>query len=330
MEPLSSSNVNIQDEMSDDSNILNCVIYVTGGRLRGKTLGSVEKFSFSTGKWELCVPLLENRGSHGAIAVCGKIYALGGGGFHSNLATCEAFDVHDNKWCYIASMKTFRHALAIAHFQSNRKLEIYSDNVDNSTVYDTGLQQSVQNYIFAIGGWIDGKYCSPEVERYDVSLNTWSSCKPMSYARRLLGVATFGGLIYAFGGNCDDGIWYSNIVEAYNPYEDSWVRLEDMPIAGPTSCVTVDKFIYVFAHGKAVYRYNPIEDTYVEQCKLPLPEWYTFDTTCYKHLVFLHGGASKGVWSKAMFSYDTNLNTWTAMPDMLRQRRRTAAAILCQ
>ena len=66
------SNMTSQNE--DDSELSNCSIFVLGGRVRGRTLGSVEKFTFATGLWELCKPLLENRGSHGATAVCQKVY----------------------------------------------------------------------------------------------------------------------------------------------------------------------------------------------------------------------------------------------------------------
>jgi hypothetical protein len=36
-------------------------VYVTGGRHRGKTLGSVERFSLSRCTWEVCPRLIENR-----------------------------------------------------------------------------------------------------------------------------------------------------------------------------------------------------------------------------------------------------------------------------
>ena len=255
---------------------------------------------------------------------------LGGGGFHSNLATCESYDVLEEKWTYIAPMTTYRHALTISSFESKQKL--HDTNNVLSDVSNTDLIADSPSicywYIFAIGGWIDGKFCSAELERYDILEDKWTLCRPMNFARRLLGSTVCKDLIYAFGGNCDDGIWYTNVVEVYNPYTDLWDRLSDMPIAGPTSCVTVDGLIYIFAHGKSVYKYDPSLDEYTALSMLPLPKWYTFDTTSYGNFAFLHGGASDGVWSKAMFRYDTRTDTWLKMPDMLRQRRRTAAALI--
>ena len=92
------------------------------------------------------------------------------------------------------------------------------------------------------------------------------------------------------------------------------------------------EFIYIFAHGKRVYRFNPEatskEQSYVPLSTLPLPEWFTFDVTSHGPFIFLLGGASVGVWSRAVYRYDTRSDTWLQMPDMIRQRRRTAAAIV--
>lgn len=92
-------------------------------------------------------------------------------------------------------------------------------------------------------------------------------------------------------------------------------------------------FIYIFAHGKRVYRFDPIasstdQPSYIPLSTLPLPEWFTFDVTSYGPFIFLLGGASAGLWSRATYRYDTRSDTWLQMPDMIRQRRRTAAAIV--
>lgn len=98
------------------------------------------------------------------------------------------------------------------------------------------------------------------------------------------------------------------------------------------SAAASGEFIYVFAHGKRVYCFNPAaastEHSYVPLSSLPLPEWFTFDVASYGPFVFLLGGASAGVWSRATFRYDTRSDTWLRMPDMIRQRRRTAAALV--
>lgn len=322
-------------DTAKDYDMTTCYIYVTGGRVRGRTLGSVERFSFEKSEWQLCPPLLENRGSHGACAVGDKIFVLGGGGFRSNLATCEVFLTQENRWAPIEAMKTFRHALVIVPLSSSlksKKVPKVFDVVDGADVGPTESCDDeidrISNSIYAIGGWVDGKYCSADIERYDVETNSWHTCAPMSIPRRLLGAAAFGGKIFVFGGNCDDGVWYTAAVECYDPSTDTWTAKQPLPFPGPASAVSVGRYIFVFLHGKQVVRYCPSSDEYELLSVLPLPEWFTFDVTSMGPKVYLHGGATKGTWSKAMFSYDTRDDSWTAMPDMLRQRRRCAAAMV--
>jgi hypothetical protein len=91
--------------------------------------------------------MLENRGSHGSESYEGKLYVLGGGGFKSNLATCEALDCKTGKWEMIAPMQSFRHALSIARIGSD---------------------------IYAVGGWIEGSKCVEYLEKYDTKTNVWT------------------------------------------------------------------------------------------------------------------------------------------------------------
>jgi hypothetical protein len=96
-------------------------IYVTGGRIRGKTLGYVERYihilahefinsqlnllksylcrySIKRNVWEKVPNMLENRGSHCSAAIGNIIYVMGGGGFHSNLDSNEKFNCETQTW----------------------------------------------------------------------------------------------------------------------------------------------------------------------------------------------------------------------------------------
>jgi hypothetical protein len=65
--------------------------------------------------WQPIKSLIENRGSHGSECVNGKLYVMSGGGFRSNLATCEVYDFKNDSWKNIAPMPndTLRHALSV-------------------------------------------------------------------------------------------------------------------------------------------------------------------------------------------------------------------------
>jgi hypothetical protein len=251
--------------------------------------------------------LLENRGSHGAAAINNHIYAIGGGGLHSNLSTCEKFSVETQSWSMIATMTTFRHALTIATHQGD---------------------------IYAVGGWFNGSKCSGETEKYSVANDNWVKLASMNVPRRLLGATTLKDRIYTFGGNVDDGVWYSDVVEVYDILKDCWTLATPLPCAGPTSCVTInDEDIYVFLHGKGIYKFipdleTPSSSTYEWIASLPIAEWFCFNVCSLSTVVFLNGGVANGKFLDCMYAFDVRSVTWKEMPPMLRQRRRCASAVV--
>ena len=305
-------------------------IYVTGGRCRGRTLGSVERYSLALKRWEGCPHMMENRGSHGAAAIDNLLYVFGGGGFRSNLATCEVFDSKLQTWKAVSPLKTFRHALVV--FSMEVTFEFFSEN--QSIIPVTDLHRShlkgekSMHLIFAVGGWYDGSICSGDVEVYDHLTDTWFACASLAVPRRLLGACAYKNEIYVFGGNCDDGIWFTAAVECFSLSTNCWSRKKDLPFPGPTSSVTIGDFVYVILHGKRMMRYDPALDTFTELAELPLIEWFCFDVTAFGCLVYVHGGVSQGDSSKAFFSYDIRTDKWEELPSMLFPRRRCAAAIM--
>ena len=138
-------------------------------------------------------------------------------------------NVFKSEWEFVQSTTIYRHALCLVPFLLKKKDVILSESeqTNMSSVAATWV-------IYAIGGWIDGKLCSSDVERYDTVCDKWTRCAPMTVARRLLGGAAYKDSIYVFGGNIDDGEWNSSAVERYDPYADIWTRLADLPFNGPT------------------------------------------------------------------------------------------------
>mmetsp|Transcript_3820 Transcript_3820/g.5236 ORF Transcript_3820/g.5236 Transcript_3820/m.5236 type:complete len:270 (-) Transcript_3820:1181-1990(-) len=247
----------------------------------------------------------ENRGSHGVVGIGNCLYAIGGGGLHSNLSNNErlrcSYDSCD-RWEPIKSMPTARHALVVV---------------------------SYEQFIFAIGGWIDGSYCSPDVEKYDTLTDEWTVCAKMNVARRLLAAAALNNRIYVFGGTIDYEGHYSNALEIYNLELDSWSRGKDLPIAGQCSAATVGSFVYVFIQGHYLVRYCPQSDSYTQLTEsLPLHRWFCFDVSVAGSSIFLQGGSSDGHWQNALFQYSVPSNSWTQLPSMAKERRRCASAVV--
>ena len=278
-------------------------IYVTGGRVRGKTLITAERFNCRTQCWEMIPHMAEHRGSHGSAVVQGQLYVMGGGGLHSNLNSVEKFDTMTNTWSIVSQMQTFRHALSV----------ISTENDD----------------LYAIGGWYDGSVCSVDNERYDIASNTWTKCSNMPTGRRLLGVTYYQQKIYCFGGNCGDKVWNTDVLEIYDIATNTWSTGKSLPIAGQCSAVTIGDFIYVVLHGNYILRYDPRTNDYVQICdSLPCKQWFCFDVTVINDRMYFHGGNEDGIWSNAFWKYDVFTNTWTQLPSMHKERRRCSAAVV--
>jgi len=298
--------VNSGDVPQDD--LSNCILYAIGGRDRGITLNSCEKLIMNYegyGTWE-AIPAMEYpRGSHACTTVNGKIIALGGGGVESNLAVCEIFDPITNSWNKTSPMGTFRHALTCT---------------------------SIGQYVYAIGGWIDGSMCSADNERYDMVNDSWEQMAPLPTPRRLLGSAVVGTTsIYAFGGSREDETaWYTAVAECYDIASDSWKKLKDLPVAGQCSaCALDDKHIFVFIHGSYVVRYDIKHDDYVRVADLPKKDLFTFQVLPVgRHTIILVGGACSGKSMRGVYAFDTLQMTWKILPDMSQARRRLGACIV--
>lgn len=274
-------------------------LYVTGGRIRGRTLSCVERYVFGENRWENCPNMTEARGSHGSAAANGRVYVFGGGGLHSNLSACESFD--GEKWSYIAPCSDVRHALAVT---------------------------SSGNYAYVVGGWRDGSKCSATVERYDTSLDEWTTLPPMQLARRLLASCVHGNHLYVFGGNCEDPHWFTNKAERLDMESGTWEYISDVPDSGEMSAQSVGDSIFVLVHGRCVYTYIEATNEYKHAVDLPIPKWFCFGTATFGKYLLAFGGIVDGRWCKEAFALDTDTMQWTQLAHMNHCRRRCAGSVV--
>jgi hypothetical protein len=263
---------------------------------------SVIQYSFHNRAWtRLDSSLGQHRGSHGAVVVAGKIYAIGGGGMSSNLDSVEMYD----GWKLLSPMKFSRHALVVVAFAGS----LFA--IGGTTSGTTGLNNS---------SWAqplpDGCMCTNIVERYDIRDNEWHLCAPLQFARRLHGACEFKGSIYVFGGCRDAPEWFTNEVEVYDIKSDSWFSLNPVPMSGAMSAVTASGAIFVMVHGKGLYRYNPVCSTYDWLGNYPIHDWHCFSVAVIEENIFLCGGMSRGNLCSDCYRFDTR-----AVEAILRSHR---------
>ncbi len=109
----------------------------------------------------------------------------------------------------------------------------------------------VSNNAYAIGG-MGSKVISNAVERYDVASDSWDTRAVMPTSRFGAMSTSVGGLIYVIGGitKVDENLEISLATEVYNPTNNSWDILADMPNVNDG---TVNGKNYGICFGNALY-----------------------------------------------------------------------------
>ena len=104
------------------------------------------KYSFSSNLWTR-IPhnLNQHRGSHGAVALDDKIFAIGGGGLSSNLASTEMLESRNIEagWTVLSSMRFSRHAHSLVLAEISQRYFIFA--IGGTTSGTTGYDKTPPN-----------------------------------------------------------------------------------------------------------------------------------------------------------------------------------------
>ena len=216
---------------------VNNFIYCIGGKVkRYSDSDKVFRIDLSerTLKWNEIAPMNHARSNMGCAVFDNKLIVTGGNG--QDMDSTEFYDEESNEWRLLrCCLNETRHGNALVACQSR---------------------------LYAIGGFgISSVECLSDLYA------TWKSANPMNWRRGLPAAASYGGLIYAFGGT----EWNAqNSVEKYNPDENQWTVVKPMKFerVGHAACVLGDKILVVGgmkAEHKYVHEvecYDPANDTW--------------------------------------------------------------------
>jgi DNA-binding CsgD family transcriptional regulator len=169
--------------------------------------------------------------------------------------------------------------------------------------------------LYAIGGETSGG-TTGAVEQYDPSTDQWTPL-PASKPTRVhnVGAAFIGEWIFVPGGLTSDGV-PTAVVEAYNPAEEEWQQVSQLPRPVSSYALAVhDNKLYLFG-GKdsrgyinTTYIYDPQEDRWREGKEMPTRRAYSAAATLGP-LIFVLGGYDGQREYSTCEVYDPENNTW--------------------
>lgn len=253
-----------------------------------------EKISFQT-----LANMNEKRFGFGNATDGKYLYALCGGiafppYFSDNI---EKYDPETDKWTMIAKTSTLRRYCNAEYVPSINKIFIMNGE----------YQTSAFNTL------------SKKVEVLDLNTNLVSLCAENPNPLKNAGSAVWNNKIYIFGGQNLYG--YSNDFYEYDPINDTWKRLPDLPERKQTNGKIIDGVLYIFGgyNGKRnydnVYACNFKDSTWTRLENLPFEISANSSAVSDGRNIWLLGSfmntgllAVYNTQSKTILKYDSNMN----------------------
>lgn len=241
--------------------VMNGKLYVFGlGWATTDSPNAVEEYNPETGEWRRRRNMPTPRAWQSATTVGQLCYVIGGGTLETGLradalTTLEAYNPRKNSWISLAPLPAGRSGAAAV---------------------------SVGSKIYLIGGGdIIAWDATPRaaVAIYDTRTDKWSRGAAMPHPMGGVAAAAIDGLIYVVGGgNPQQGIHASDLVQRYDPQQDQWTVVNSMPMARNWMAASaLNGKIYAMgglvgsgdSTSNVVMRYNPAVDNWTTVAPLP-------------------------------------------------------------
>jgi DNA-binding CsgD family transcriptional regulator len=169
---------------------------------------------------------------------------------------------------------------------------------------------------------------SPEVVPHD----RWTSLADMPTARSGLAVATYENLIYAIGGESEVSI--TGKVERYDPVSDSWVGLQEKPVAvADIEAAVVGGRIYIpgglLSTGEVtniLAIYDPRVDRWDRGADLPIG-LSAYALVAFEGRLYVFGGWNSIEYVASVYSYDPIEDQWEICASMPTARGYAGAVV---
>lgn len=204
---------------------LNGKLYVVGGCTAGEQhikTGAVDEYDPATHKWRSVAPMPTARMGLGAVAVGGKLYAIGGVNPVGPVNAVEVYDPATNSWTKKrnwsrsnANTRAVQVATGRIHVLSHGEdadkripelLEEYDLATDTFRVLSTSERRDcaaatvVKDRLVTVGGHTSDTSATVTVEAYDPAKNAWSVLADLPEPRSCPAAIEVDGKLYVFGG----------------------------------------------------------------------------------------------------------------------------------
>ncbi|XP_062308168.1 influenza virus NS1A-binding protein homolog A [Osmerus eperlanus] len=196
-------------------------------------------------------PMRYARSGLGTAALHGRLVAAGGYNREECLRTVECYDPKDDRWTFMAPMRTprarFQMAVLMGQLYVMGGSNGHSDELSCGETYDPHTDEWAQvpelrtnrcnagvcalnNKLFVVGGSDPcGQKGLKNCDAFDPVSKTWNNCAPLNIRRHQAAVCELEGFMYVIGGaeswNC------LNTVERYNPENNTWTLIAPMNVA---------------------------------------------------------------------------------------------------
>ena len=116
------------------------------------------------------------------------------------------------------------------------------------TVSNFSAAVTLQGFLYVVGGkGNNGTYCST-VQKYNPDTKRWQEVSPLSGPRAFVCAVADVTYLYAIGGYCDPNLNRLDIVERFDPRNNTWDKLPSTLAKRARACgAAIRERVYVFA-----------------------------------------------------------------------------------
>ncbi|XP_076026853.1 kelch-like protein 22 [Genypterus blacodes] len=245
--------------------LLNDFVYLVGGDkntsgFRAET--RCWRYDPRQNSWCCVQPLQQQRADHCVCVVGGRIYAVGGRDYSSELDSVERYDPHTNTWDFVAPLRreVYAHAGAVLDGKMYvtcgrrgsaylKETQCYDPEAEGWTACAKGpverawhAMAAVNGRVYVIGGSNDQQQYRRDVLKlacFNPSTDTWSLMTPLPAGHGEPGVAVLGARIYVLGGRSHDKGNRMKYVHVYDTDTGEWEKETDFEdrVSGLAACV---------------------------------------------------------------------------------------------